>query len=100
MRSPRAAHRYRKRSNGDHATPLIGYGIVDPEDASIKCGLHFLQPMFKRCRLADISGARKFNAFADLAEDKRAQKERVVGDRGVPCGYALIAALAPCESPK
>ena len=35
------------RPDGAHTTPLIGYGVVDPEHASIECGLDFPQPSFK-----------------------------------------------------
>ncbi len=64
----------RNRSDGAHASPLIGDGIVDAEHASTECALYLPQPAFERGCLACISGTREFNALSDLAEDKRAQR--------------------------
>ena len=42
----------RDRSDGAHATPLIGHIVVDGEHAPIECGLYFPQPAFERRCLA------------------------------------------------
>jgi hypothetical protein len=46
----------RYRSDGAHASPLIGDGIVDAEHTSTECALYLPQPAFERRCLACISG--------------------------------------------
>jgi hypothetical protein len=71
-------------SDGAHAPPLVGDGIVDAEHATAERRLDLFKPPFQRRSLIGIARARKLDTLAYLAEDKRAQKEFVLCDRSVP----------------
>src|SRR5229473_3317252 len=85
---------HRDRSNGAHAPPLVGNGIVDTEHAPTEGGHYIAQPAFERRCPAGIAGASKLDALPDLAENQRAQEEILVSNRRIPFGNLRVATIA------